>query len=91
VLADDSAPPKLSDPVTDYVPTGRPGHRMPHQWLADGRSSLDVLGEWFTVLTLQPHQRGQLATKPWPLHHEACSKAQAGLHWRTTKDLRRSL
>lgn len=79
VLADDSAPPKLSDPVTDYVPTGRPGHRMPHQWLADGRSSLDVLGEWFTLLTVQPHQRGQLATQLWPLHHETCSKEQADL------------
>ena len=79
VLADDSAPPRLSDPVTDYVPTGRPGHRMPHLWLRDGGSSLDALGEWFTLLTAHPDQSGQLATKPWPLHHEACSEEQADL------------
>lgn len=79
VLADGSTPPMLSDPVTDYVPTGRPGHRMPHLWLRDGRSSLDALGEWFTLLTAHPDQSGELATLPWSLRHEACSEMQADL------------
>ncbi len=79
VLPDGSAPPVQSDPVTDYVPTGRPGHRMPHVWLNNGRSSLDALGEWFTLLTPDLDQWGQLAARPWPLHLEALSEAQADL------------
>ncbi len=41
------APP---DHPQQYVPTARPGHRAPHAWMADGRSVLDVLGKWFTLL-----------------------------------------
>lgn len=54
VRPDGSAAPTPDDPVTDYRPTARPGHRLPHQWLADGRSTLDTLGEWFTLLTPDP-------------------------------------
>jgi hypothetical protein len=32
------------------VPTARPGHRAPHAWLADGRSTLDMFGHGFTLL-----------------------------------------
>jgi 2-polyprenyl-6-methoxyphenol hydroxylase-like FAD-dependent oxidoreductase len=42
-----SAPP--DDPRT-YVPNARPGHRAPHAWLADGRSTLDLFGRAFTLL-----------------------------------------
>jgi len=42
-----AAPP--DDPRT-YVPTARPGHRAPHAWLADGRSTLDLFGRAFTLL-----------------------------------------
>ena len=42
-----AAPP--DDPGT-YVPTARPGHRAPHAWLADGRSTLDLFGRGFTLL-----------------------------------------
>ncbi len=31
-------------------PTARPGHRAPHAWLADGRSTLDLFGRGFTLL-----------------------------------------
>ena len=41
------APP---DEVMTYVPTARPGHRAPHGWLADGRSTLDLFGRGFTLL-----------------------------------------
>lgn len=54
VIPDGSAPPELGDSYTDYVPTGRPGHRAPHVWLQindDRFSTLDLFGHEFTVLT----------------------------------------
>ena len=38
--------------VMTYVPSARPGHRAPHAWLADGRSTLDLFGRGFTLLRL---------------------------------------
>ena len=32
------------------MPTARPGHRAPHAWLSDGRSTLDLFGHGFAVL-----------------------------------------
>ena len=46
--------PDGSVPTTDhpsfYVPTARPGHRAPHAWLTDGRSTLDLFGREFVLL-----------------------------------------
>lgn len=42
--------PATPDHPQQYVPTARPGHRAPHAWLSDGRSILDVLGKWFTLI-----------------------------------------
>jgi len=46
--------PDGTDPTPDdprvYTPVGRPGHRAPHTWLADGRSILDTFGHGFTLL-----------------------------------------
>jgi 2-polyprenyl-6-methoxyphenol hydroxylase-like FAD-dependent oxidoreductase len=42
-----TAPP---DEARSYVPTARPGHRAPHAWLADGRSTLDLFGRGLTLL-----------------------------------------
>jgi putative polyketide hydroxylase len=42
------------DPGAEYVPRTQPGHRMPHLPLADGRSTLDAVGEWFTLFTPTP-------------------------------------
>ncbi|MFC0543453.1 FAD-dependent monooxygenase [Kutzneria chonburiensis] len=53
------------EPGTDYVPTPLPGHRMPHLRLPDGRSTLDALGEWFTVFTPSPDAWQSPA--PWPV------------------------
>jgi hypothetical protein len=48
VYSDDTpAPP---DEVSDYVQTARPGHRAPHAWLKDGRSTLDLFGRSFVLL-----------------------------------------
>jgi 2-polyprenyl-6-methoxyphenol hydroxylase-like FAD-dependent oxidoreductase len=49
IRADGTAPP--ADAVRDYVPTARPGHRAPHAWIGDGRSTLDLFGDGFTLLT----------------------------------------
>lgn len=54
IVADNTEPPAVNDPYTDYVPAGRPGHRAPHVWLqrdGDQFSTLDLFGHEFTVLT----------------------------------------
>ncbi|MHA6630487.1 FAD-dependent monooxygenase [Pseudonocardia sichuanensis] len=40
--------------VVAYTPSAHPGARLPHAWLADGRSVYDVLGADFTLLVLHP-------------------------------------
>lgn len=50
-----SAPP--ADPVADYVPTGRPGHRAPHVALADGPASTLDLVDTDMALLLGPHAK----------------------------------
>lgn len=35
-----------------YTPHTRPGVRIPHMWLRDGRALQDVAGDWFTLLDL---------------------------------------
>ncbi|MEV5240101.1 FAD-dependent monooxygenase [Streptomyces cinnamoneus] len=74
-----STPPEPSDAGTDYVPTAEPGHRMPHLWLAPDRSTLDALGEWFTLLTPDPGHWQQHSTAPWPVRIEALSGEHAEL------------
>jgi len=80
VLTDDGAPPEPSDTGTDYVPTTQPGHRMPHLWLKDNHSTLDALGEWFTLLTPDPaHWEQQATAAAWPLHIESLPNEHADL------------
>jgi 2-polyprenyl-6-methoxyphenol hydroxylase-like FAD-dependent oxidoreductase len=45
----DGTPAPPDDPRV-YTPTARPGHRAPHAWLSDGRSFLDALGPWFSLI-----------------------------------------
>jgi putative polyketide hydroxylase len=59
------------EPGTEYVPVASPGHRMPHLWLSDGRSTLDAVGEWFTVFTPDPDAWRQPA--PWPVRVQEIS------------------
>ncbi len=49
-VADDTPPPSL-DPAV-YEPTARPGSRAPHADLDGGRSTLDLFGRGFVLLTL---------------------------------------
>jgi putative polyketide hydroxylase len=53
IVPDGTEAPQLGDPVNDYIPTARPGHRAPHVWLDEGASlsTLDLVGPWFLVLT----------------------------------------
>jgi 2-polyprenyl-6-methoxyphenol hydroxylase-like FAD-dependent oxidoreductase len=51
IVCDDGAKPPSSSTV-EYRPTTFPGSRAPHAWLADGRSTLDLLGNGFTLLRL---------------------------------------
>jgi putative polyketide hydroxylase len=54
VIPDGSDPTLVDDPVTQYVPTARPGSRAPHVWLERGGepiSTIDLLGRNFVLLT----------------------------------------
>lgn len=54
ICVPDGTPAPPDDPLV-YAPVARPGHRAPHAWITEGehrgRSVLDVLGPWFTLLS----------------------------------------
>lgn len=53
IVADGSAAPEVADPVAEYVPTARPGHRAPHVVLERSGtqlSTLDLFDRQFTLL-----------------------------------------
>ncbi len=51
VIIDDGTPPLPEG--QDYVPTARPGARLPHLWLPDGASLYDRLGNGLSLLRLR--------------------------------------
>jgi hypothetical protein len=51
VVVPDGTPEQAHDPLR-YLPSARPGARLPHTWLADGRSIYDALGPAMTLLRL---------------------------------------
>lgn len=54
VVPDGAAPPVVANPVTDYVPSARPGGRAPHVWLErNGQrlSTIDLVGKGFVLMT----------------------------------------
>lgn len=51
VIMDDGTP--LVPEGQEYVPTARPGARLPHLWLPDGASLYDRLGNGFSLLRLR--------------------------------------
>lgn len=56
-LIPDGSPARVvNDPIADYEPCARPGHRAPHHWLdrARTRSTLDLFGSSFVVCTPEP-------------------------------------
>jgi 2,4-dichlorophenol 6-monooxygenase len=51
LVSDGSAAPAPANPVREYVPTGRPGARLPHAWVG-ARSTLDLIPyDRFTLIT----------------------------------------
>jgi putative polyketide hydroxylase len=53
VVPDDTPPVAVDDPVTEYVPSARPGSRAPHVWLTRGKekiSTIDLFGPHFVLL-----------------------------------------
>ncbi|THD59193.1 MAG: 2-polyprenyl-6-methoxyphenol hydroxylase [Bradyrhizobium sp.] len=53
VVPDGTAPLAVEDPVTEYVPSARPGSRAPHAWLRRGDeqiSTIDLFGPHFVLL-----------------------------------------
>jgi 2-polyprenyl-6-methoxyphenol hydroxylase-like FAD-dependent oxidoreductase len=50
VIMSDGTPPPVES-VSRYTPTARPGSRAPHAWLDGGRSTLDLFGDAFVLLT----------------------------------------
>jgi hypothetical protein len=44
--------------TSTYTQTARPGHRAPHAWLPDGRSTLDLFGRGFVLMRLGAHTLG---------------------------------
>jgi 2-polyprenyl-6-methoxyphenol hydroxylase-like FAD-dependent oxidoreductase len=50
ICVPDGTPPTPDD-LSLYVPTARPGSRAPHAWLRGGRSTLDLFGDGFVLLT----------------------------------------
>ena len=59
--------------TSTYTQTARPGHRAPHVFLPDGRSTLDLFGRGFTLLRLGrdapggEHMRSAAAAAGMPL------------------------
>lgn len=49
VIVPDGSPATPDEPDV-YVQTARPGHRAPHAWLPDGRSTIDLFGKGFVLL-----------------------------------------
>ena len=59
VVPDGTAAPTVANPITDYVPSARPGGRAPHVWLerqGERLSTIDLVGDGFLLLTTKAGQ-----------------------------------
>jgi hypothetical protein len=73
IVPDGTPPAAIDDPVTEYLPSARPGSRAPHVWLKRGKeqiSTVDLIGPHFTLLagaTGEAWRRAaQSAAPSWP-------------------------
>jgi 2-polyprenyl-6-methoxyphenol hydroxylase-like FAD-dependent oxidoreductase len=73
VIPDGTPPAAIGDPVTEYIPSARPGSRAPHVWVKRGNeqvSTLDLFGPHFALLAGRDGaawQRAAEAVAPsWP-------------------------
>ena len=51
VIVDDGTP-EPEDDIIHLQPTARPGHRIPHAWIDDGRSTLDLVADVYTLIEI---------------------------------------
>ena len=71
VIPDGTPPPPVDDPLHDYAPSARPGHRAPHVWLRAGAfpvSTLDLFGEAFVLLVAGNDPRVPEPAAPLTVH-----------------------
>ncbi len=64
VVPDGTSPPEVDDPVSDYAPCARPGHRAPHvpiELYGESGSTLDLFDDTFVVLAGPTARVGALA------------------------------
>ncbi|HYZ34010.1 MAG TPA: FAD-dependent monooxygenase [Crenalkalicoccus sp.] len=73
--------PQPEDTVTTYVQTSRPGSRAPHVWVGPGRSTLDLFGRGFVLLSFGVADGASLAeaaaARGVPLAVEVLDHAEA--------------
>lgn len=83
----DGAPaPQVANPVTDYIPSARPGSRAPHAWLQrNGQriSTIDLFDTAFTLLAGASGQRWRhaaaTASRDLGVPLAACTVGHGGL------------
>lgn len=68
IIVPDGTPMPVDHP-SFYLQTARPGHRAPHAWLTDGRSTLDLFGRGFVLLRF-----GGKTPDVSPLLNAACKR-----------------
>ena len=89
LVVDEGTPPP-PDELVEFHPTARPGARLPHAWLGDGRSLFDELGPGFSLLRLgERAATGPLVTaaKSQGVPLKVVDLAQKGLRDRYEADL----
>ena len=93
-MPDGTAPPAVANPITDYVPSARPGGRAPHVWLErDGErlSTIDLVGNGFVLLTSHGGQsvarRRHSASASGPSASATASLADPEGQWTTAYGL----
>ncbi|MBL8778226.1 MAG: FAD-dependent monooxygenase [Acidimicrobiales bacterium] len=90
--ADVPAPTPIEDPSA-FVPTAEVGARLPHGWLTDGRSTLDLIGgDALVLLTCGAHDAWAEAAAPLadtlPLRQvRLCEDAEVDAAWCVTSGL----
>lgn len=65
VLDDGTTASTLDEPARDYVPSTRPGGRLPHAWLPDGRSTLDLVDIALPTLLVRDGSPSRAFGRSW--------------------------
>ncbi len=86
LVPDGEAPPVVANPVREFVPSSRPGARLPHGWLDGGRSTLDLVALDRPTLLAGPDGGAWVAAaRAMDL---ACVRVAPGAWWSETAGMR---